>query len=146
MEKYKEFAACNCFKIRRMSRHLSQIYDHAFSVLGIKATQFSILACLSNVDSVTIVKFSKLIGTERTTLTRNLKILERDGFIKSYYGDDERERFVELSEKGFKIIEKAYPLWKSTQDLISEKIGMDINILKSVSDKLLEISKEDLKL
>lgn len=145
MEKYKEFGACNCFKVKRMSRHVAQLYDHALSSLGLKNTQFTLLAVLANYSPITIVKMSKVVGVERTTLTRNLKVLERDGLVNSYNGEDQRERFVEISDQGLEMMDKAYPLWKNVQSKMSEKIGMDINTLQKISDKLLELTKKDIQ-
>ncbi|MCJ8344514.1 MarR family winged helix-turn-helix transcriptional regulator [bacterium] len=144
MEKYQEFADCNGFRIRRIGRHISQLYDHALAEVGIKKTQFSLLAVLSNTGAITIQNLSKIVGAERTTLTRNLKILQRDHFVRSYSGDDKRERFVELSEKGLDILEQAYPKWKKVQDRVNEVLGDDKEIFKEIVEKLTDITKDDI--
>lgn len=63
---------------------------------------------------------------DRTTLTRNLKPLERDGFLVVKPGkDDQRSREVTLTTKGLDQLERALPLWKKAQQRMTQELGTD---------------------
>ena len=61
---------------------------------------------------------------DRTTLTRNLKPLEKQGFIRVMPGkEDRREREITLTLGGQEILSEAFPLWKSVQQSVVESLG-----------------------
>ena len=71
-------------------------------------------------------------------MTRNLRPLEKQGFIIVTSGEDLRTRTVELTNNGVKALEKAFPLWKETQSKIINKLGK--KRFKSLISDLSEIS------
>lgn len=71
------------------------------------------------------------LGLERTTLTRNLALLERDGFVKTTQGSDARARIVNVSAKGRTAVLSALPLWKKVQKRVSERIDVPSIITQS---------------
>jgi DNA-binding MarR family transcriptional regulator len=60
---------------------------------------------------------------DRTTLTRNLAILEREGFIKISEGKDHRTRNVTATQKGHRAVTRAIPLWIEVQGKVKQKMG-----------------------
>lgn len=62
---------------------------------------------------------------DRTTLTRNLKPLESQGYLRIYPGKDRRQREVTLQAAGRKILTKALPLWEGVQTHVVESLGKD---------------------
>jgi DNA-binding MarR family transcriptional regulator len=131
-------AECTCFNLRKASRTITQLFDRAIQPSGLRGTQFSILTMLSFVCPVTVTRLSKNLLMDRTTLTRNLRPLEQQGFIIVTAGEDSRTRIVELTNKGIKALEKAFPLWKETQSKIINKLGT--KRFKSFISDLSEIS------
>jgi len=77
------------------------------------------------------------MGLERTTLTRNLRVLEGDGLIKMGEEGFRRQRSVELSEAGRGALELGLPLWQEAQRRVGEQLGEDfggaLQILKKLS-------------
>jgi DNA-binding MarR family transcriptional regulator len=90
---------------------------------GIRPTQGSILAALNAQDSWTMAELSDWLGMERTTLVRNLRPLQRDGFVKTSGGG--RGRLVELAitAKGRKQMEKLAPAWRAAQRAAVKTLG-----------------------
>jgi DNA-binding MarR family transcriptional regulator len=68
---------------------------------------------------------AKITVIDRTTLTRNLVVLERKGFITIQSGEDRREREVSLTTQGHEILQKAVSLWAQAQAQIHEGLGKE---------------------
>ena len=73
---------CNCFVVRSAARHVTQLYDQFLAPIGLRVTQFSILAILKRLGPLTINALAKQLVMDRTTLGRNILPLERDGLIR----------------------------------------------------------------
>jgi DNA-binding MarR family transcriptional regulator len=114
---------CVCFNLRWVTRAVTQFYDAEMRRHGIRPTQGTILVSLQAKDSWNMAELSDWLGLERTTLVRNLRPLERDGFVKVVGGG--RGNLVELTitTKGRKQIEKLTPAWKSAQNAAVKTLG-----------------------
>ncbi len=119
------FIACACFNIRRAARVVTQTYDDAFRPLGIRATQFSLLAATLFRGPVTIGELADATDTDRTTLTRNLRLLEKNGWVRTRPGDDRRERVIRITPRGRAIVKRGLPVWKKTQQRVVRALGED---------------------
>ena len=60
---------------------------------------------------------------DRTTLTRNLSVLEREGYIRISTGNDHRTRIVEITNKGRNAVARAIPLWNDVQRTVKQQMG-----------------------
>ena len=85
---------CTCSELRKAGRAITLLYDNAFKSSGLLSTQFGVLQVLCDIDSIQITDLAGKLAMDRTTLTRNLSVLERDGFIKISQGKDHRTRIV----------------------------------------------------
>jgi DNA-binding MarR family transcriptional regulator len=114
---------CVCFNLRWVTRAITQFYDAEMRRHGIRPTQGTILASLMGKESWSMADLSDWLGMERTTLVRNLRPLQRDGFVN--VGGGGRGNLVELSitAKGRKQIEKLVPAWKSAQCAVVKTLG-----------------------
>jgi DNA-binding MarR family transcriptional regulator len=114
---------CTCGELRKAARAITLLYDNAFKSSGLLSTQFGVLHVIYNIESVRISDLADKLRTDRTTLTRNLSILERDGFIKISQGKDHRTRNVTATQKGRNAVAKAIPLWNEAQRKVKQKMG-----------------------
>ncbi|MBF0496827.1 MAG: winged helix-turn-helix transcriptional regulator [Deltaproteobacteria bacterium] len=117
--------SCACYNLRRAARSITRLYDDFLRPSGLKTTQFSVLMTAKMRGPVTITKLADLTVTERTTLTRNLTILEKKGLIRIEPGLDRRERQVALTEAGHEALVKAIPLWETVQEHVEKGLGQD---------------------
>jgi DNA-binding MarR family transcriptional regulator len=120
------FGDCGCFNLRRAARRVTQLYDHALAPSGLKATQFALLAVLGgdNVgEGIAMTRLAEKLGMDRTTLTRNLAVVERNGLVTVRTGDDPRSRLVALTKAGRRALELAAPLWATAQAELVGHIG-----------------------
>jgi DNA-binding MarR family transcriptional regulator len=116
---------CACFNLRRASRLVTQIFDDTLRPTGLKTTQFSLLVAAHIQRKQVLSKLAKLMGMDRTTLSRNLKLLEKKGLVKLGRGEDRREVLVSLSEKGEQALAEATPLWKKAQERVTGGVGQE---------------------
>jgi DNA-binding MarR family transcriptional regulator len=125
---------CACFNTRKTARVLGQVYDRALEPSGLKNTQFTALAVADAYDGISITELAKAMEIERTTLTRNIQVLERDGLIKVGPGADGRTKTVVLTAKGKRTLAAALPLWKRAQERMLREFGA--NRWKSLQKEL----------
>jgi DNA-binding MarR family transcriptional regulator len=120
-----ECKECTCFNLRKATRIVTQIFDTAMRPIGLRVTQFTLLALCLAYGPVTVTNLADEMVADRTTLSRNLDPMEKSGLIKIEQGYDRRTRIVDLTEAGRIKLNEAYPIWKKTQEEIKEAVGME---------------------
>jgi DNA-binding MarR family transcriptional regulator len=114
--------SCACLKIRMAARAVTRAYDWALRPSGLRSTQFSILVAASVAGGIPLHRLANVLGLERTTLTRNLAAIEREGLIQ-VANVDGRTRNVLLSSTGTARLKQALPLWDQAQQTLRKKLG-----------------------
>lgn len=113
---YREVPYCACFNSRKLARAITRYFDNKIKQAGINGTQFSLLAAVNYSQPVTVNELAELLAMDRTTLSRNVNVLEKDGLCESSPSeDDKRQREIKLTKRGKRTLEEAYPLWKEAQ-------------------------------
>jgi DNA-binding MarR family transcriptional regulator len=116
--------SCLCLASRRASRAITRAFDRRLRSCGIRSTQFSILVTLMERGPTTIGDLAEALGIERTTLTRNLRVVEDRGWVKISVGDlDGRSRVVMATRKGRTAVATALPSWREAQDAAAAALG-----------------------
>ena len=118
-----EATRCACFNLRKAARAVTQLYDEALRPTGLRITQFSLLAVLRLTGRVSMTRLAEETVMDRTTLSRNLEVLERDGLVWVELGTDARVREVELTRAGGARLEEAFPRWQEAQRTIARSLG-----------------------
>jgi DNA-binding MarR family transcriptional regulator len=116
-------ASCACFNIRKATRAVTQFYDDVLRPSDLRTTQFTLLVLLQGHGPTSINTLADAAGTDRTTLTRNLAILEQRRLVRIRPGEDARVRMVELTVAGDEAAAEALPLWEKAQDQVATKLG-----------------------
>ncbi len=116
-------ALCPAFNIRAASRIITQLFDEILKPSGLQITQFAVLVGVQILDSPSISKLANGLVMDRTTLTRGLKPLEKEGLIKIVSGDDKRTHFVKITPKGKSALQKTLPYWEKARTVVSEEFG-----------------------
>lgn len=127
---------CVGARMRRTSRALTAAYNDALRGSGVRITQWPILAALRVAGSMTLGVLADAIGTDASTISRNIRPLVRDGLVDFADGDDGRERHARLTPKGVAAYNRAYPRWKSVQDEVLRLFGDD---WERTREKLVEL-------
>jgi DNA-binding MarR family transcriptional regulator len=119
---------CACYNLRRASRAVTQLFDAWFDEVGLKATQFTVLAALAYAEEKppTIGELAETLVLEQSSLSRNLTVLERLGFVRVVPGEaDRRERIVSLTRAGRSALARGFPLWRKAQAAIASALDKD---------------------
>ncbi|MBP0618190.1 MarR family winged helix-turn-helix transcriptional regulator [Jiella mangrovi] len=117
--------SCLCLHSQRAARAIARKFDEAFRPLDLKSGQFSILMSLNRPEPPTLGEVAQLLGMDRTTLTANLKPLERRGLVNVRPDrTDKRSRRLALTEAGVALLVDAVPLWEWTQAELEEALGI----------------------
>jgi DNA-binding MarR family transcriptional regulator len=114
---------CLCTNLRRTTRAISNIYDAALAPTGIKITQFSLLRAVERNEPIAISELAEDMALDRTTLARNVALLERDRLLVLSAGEDRRVTEVRLTQAGRKAIKTAMPIWSNTQQEVSRLLA-----------------------
>ncbi len=116
---------CALNKLRQTSRMVTKIYTEYLQPSGLTPTQFSLMTALFLLDSATMKRLADIMLMDRTTLTRNLKPLERDGLIKTFPGQDRRLKNIALTDNGRNALDEAFPLWEKAQTHLACVLGTE---------------------
>lgn len=116
---------CCCFNIRKIMRAVTQFFDRHLEQAGIRATQFTLLIELSATKAKTLTEIAEGLVMDRTTLTRNLKPLEKLGLITTIQPVDKRSKAYILTDKGKELVNRCIPLWQTAQDGIVNSLGSE---------------------
>jgi DNA-binding MarR family transcriptional regulator len=115
---------CTCFKLRKLTRTMSRLYDQHLASAGLKTTQYSVLANAAR-EALPMAELADRLGAERTTLTRNLKPLIEAGWIVLASGADSRQRIVTITAEGRAKLKAAFPAWRAAQTEFERLIGVE---------------------
>ncbi|MBS1215992.1 MAG: winged helix DNA-binding domain protein [Proteobacteria bacterium] len=114
---------CTCFKLRRLTRRVTQHYDRELAPAGLRVTQFSLLSALAARDAVPMSELADMLDLDRTTLTRNVAPLEARGFVEIGPGADARSRTARITAAGRAAREAALPRWRRAQATVTNVLG-----------------------
>jgi len=134
---------CLCHALRKASRGVTRLYDEELRRIGLRTTQFSLLAYLSRVGEVRQSNLGELMLLEETTVSRNLRPLINAGWVAVRDGTDRREKLVTITAAGTETFKRALPVWVEAQtkmkSLLSDKLW------KTLLDVLPEVAKASVK-
>jgi DNA-binding MarR family transcriptional regulator len=115
---------CVCFNLRLVTRAVTRFFDAEVRRIGLRPTQTPILLALQ-AKNWSMAELSEWMGTERTTLVRNLRPLEREGLIKINGGGRGGHVELMITEKGRKKVAEAQPGWRTAQDKVVAILGKE---------------------
>ena len=123
---------CLCLHVQRAARTLARRFDDALRPSGLTSGQFSLLMSLNRPEPPSIKSVSALLAVDRTTLTANLKPLERRGLLEVAVDPaDRRGRLLSLTPAGSALLKKAVPIWERTHATIEGSLPGGGDALRS---------------
>lgn len=115
---------CSCAAVRSAARAVTRAYDEILRPLQLRMTQYSILIKVSKEGQLALSELAERMVMDRTTLARNIKPLEREGWMTMAVGADRRERLLSVTPAGLTVLDQARPLWQSATRRFEEKLGL----------------------
>ena len=116
--------ACLCLHLQRAARVVARRFDEAFRPLSLTNHQFSLLMSLNRLKPAQMSEVAAVLAIDRTTLTANLKPLERRGLVEiAPDTEDRRSRRLALTPAGRALLVDAVPVWKRTHAALDRLLG-----------------------
>ena len=116
---------CASLNFRRTSRMVTRMYDIAMQESGVRSTQFALLVGIAKLQPVTMGALAQVLMLDRSTLTRSLRLLEKERMIEISKRAAMRQRFLKLTYSGEKALQRSLPLWRAAHARFVEAVGAD---------------------
>ncbi len=117
---------CVCLPIRQASRALTRTYDEALRPIGVQTSQLGLLVAvvMHGEAGASMGSLAQRLVMDRTTLTRNLRPLEKAGLVRvARSPTDARARIVIVTRAGERVVESALPLWEQAHRRVQDALG-----------------------
>jgi DNA-binding MarR family transcriptional regulator len=118
---HEVYGRCLCLSVHRAARTLARRFDAALAPFGISHGQYSLLMSLNRPDAPRLGDAAAFLAMDRTTLTANLKPLERRGLVEIRPDpEDRRSRRLYLTRAGHALLKQTFPVWCATHDEVDQ--------------------------
>ena len=111
---------CYCTNLRRSANWATELYDKALAPSGLSVPQYYLLINLSRMEKANTARWAEQVGLERTTLVRNVRLLEERGLVTQTEG---RGRTFTLTDTGRETLARAVVCWKEAQKEMVALLG-----------------------
>jgi len=115
-------APCLCDALRQASRAVSRLYDEELREVGLRTTQYSLLAWLRTAGEARQRDIEGLTSLDQSTLSRNLRPLVDAGWVAIRPGADRREKLIRLTDAGAAKLREARPSWERAQERMRSRL------------------------
>jgi len=141
------FTECYCTQFRRSANALTSIYDDALRPVGLKITQLTLLRGLDRLGSATYNEIAAELSLDKTTISRNIKLLIDAGWVEVSSDEDARYKLAKLSPTGARVLKEAEPYWRAAQAQVEKELkkylkGPAKNVLLEALETLQHVSGE----
>lgn len=116
---------CASLNFRRTARAVTRMYDAAMQESGVRSTQFALLVAIAKTQPVAMGTLAEVLTIDRTTLTRSLRLLQKERMITISKRSEMRQRFLELTPAGEKALQRSLPLWREAHAKFVTALGPD---------------------
>ena len=128
---------CACTTLRGLARRATAMYDDVLEPVGLKITQYMVLVRLDQLVRCSLGELATVCDLDVTSLSRGLRPLIANGWVKSGRGKDDRTKQYELTVQGKQVLRKAFALWTKAQNRMHKVIAAEhIRALKALSGTL----------
>ena len=141
---------CASLNFRRTSRIVTRLYDTVMQESGVRSTQFAILVGIAKLQPVAMGTLANVLMLDSSTLTRSLRLLQKERMIEISKRSQMRRRFLKLTLSGQKALQRSLPLWRAAHERFLAEVGADYwlnlrNELETIakSRMMADLSPED---
>jgi len=136
-----EIEKCLLRNTRAASRVMTRRFAENMREFGVSTEQFLLIASLGTTTHNSVSVLADFLSIERTTLTRNLALLEKKGLVKTFSSGKGNARCVELTNPGADLLEKMKPNWRSAQQqafksVTNEEVEQALYVIRKITNEL----------
>lgn len=114
---------CACTRVRRAARVLTSLYDEALGSTGLNIAQFGLLRAVARLEAPNLSELAAEMALDRSTLGRNVLVLQSMHMLDVSGGEDQRSRRLTLTPKAQRLCESCTPLWEKAQKTVEARLG-----------------------
>ena len=130
---------CLAMRSRRLGRLITRMYEEALRPTGMTTAQLNILVAVTIQEPTRSSDVARLLGLEKSTLSRNLARMVEAGWVRTTEDTDGRALLLETTPAGLRLLEKAYPAWQRAQEATRKKLGPTaFDALESMTEAIRE--------
>ncbi len=116
---------CYCAAVRSAARKTTALYDAALAPAGVNIAQYSLLRKIERSGPVSLTELGRIAELDRSTVGRNVKVLERLRLVWLKSAEDQREAAVSLTAAGAEALRRGAPLWEEAQRQVEAALGSE---------------------
>ena len=117
--------SCYCAVLRTASRKLTAFYDAALAPIGITLAQLRLLRVIERIGAVSLTELADQTELDRSTIGRNVRVLQRGRLVQQVPSTDRREAAIDLTDVGRDVLCRSAPLWSDAQCAVEAKLGTE---------------------
>ncbi|MEP3246450.1 MAG: MarR family transcriptional regulator [Sneathiella sp.] len=117
---------CAGVRVLSAARSMTRLFDAALRPTGLTITQFTLLITIGRTRPESVSKIGTWLNIDRTSLTRNIKLLEEAGYVTRGAEGPGRRRRIQLNQAGHDILQAAYPKWLAVQERIEAELSEEV--------------------
>ena len=110
-------------RVRLLNRAVTRIYDDHLRPHGIKFSQMNILTTVSLREPIQPIEVARILSMEKSTLSRNVKVMEENDWLRSVAGETGNTRLLEMTREGRRALASAAPAWRAAQQQVISLLG-----------------------
>jgi DNA-binding MarR family transcriptional regulator len=114
---------CIGSRVRMLNRIVTRTYDEMLRSLGIKFSQLNILTVVAKRGSVQPAEVGRILSIEKSTLSRNVRLMEASGWIETLPGGGGNTHLLRLTSQGRQLYKRAAPAWRVAQKKLTNLLG-----------------------
>jgi DNA-binding MarR family transcriptional regulator len=115
---------CLAVRVRMLGRAVTSLYDHALEEHGVSIAQVNLMAALGKMGPTSPARIGEVLQLERSTVSRNLSLLMKHGWVEAVSANAKGVREVALTASGRKKIEAVMPAWRMAQREAADLLGV----------------------
>jgi len=134
---------CLALRVRLIGRAVTAVYDRAVEAHGLSIAQVNLLAALGKAGPCPPTKLGDVLQLERSTVSRNLNLLLKHGWVEAVSSDAKGVRDVALTPSGRRKIESVMPAWRKAQQQAAQLLGTEgVQAVRAMAGSLGQIAGE----
>ena len=115
---------CHCLNLWRAALRTTDHYNQYVEQAGVSIQQFSLLRHLRVHAPITVTDLAQVMYQDRSTLSRNLKLLEQRGLVTDVSTSGRGKQFT-LSDQGNATLDEGEAYWNQAQRELEAQLGAE---------------------
>ncbi|SFH57978.1 MarR family winged helix-turn-helix transcriptional regulator [Planctomicrobium piriforme] len=128
---------CMAARLRILNRVVTRYYEEELREFGVRITQINLLVVIAGSESMSPTRLSKILQLEKSTVTRDVAHLLRNGWVTQSMGENERARVLRITPVGMDVIESVQEGWNRAQARTEQLLGAEgVNLVEQLANRV----------